>query len=114
MLVVIEGAGIGGFFGTAIVVAEFMQDGITVWARERSKIRIIEGRAGGCTLRALCQVLHQSFLGFTARSTRMISCSYKVNGGVQEPGGVGGWGVCYREVLLRGSVVSKEADELLC
>ena len=84
------------FFGTGIIVDDFRHGGMTAWARERLKILVKVGASSEAhPLSTLLgtQSGPAAFLGFTARSTRLTSCSCTVSGVVWEPGRGGGMAV---------------------
>lgn len=80
----------GDFFSTEIFVEDFRQGRMTAWARLKILVKV----GANWWVRALSTLPGSpsgaAFLGFTARSTRLTSCSCIVGGVVQEPKGVGG------------------------
>ena len=87
---------VGDFLGIGMIVADFKQDGITACSRDRLKMSVktcdswlahalstFPGTPSGPA----------AFLGLTALSTRLTSCTSRVSGGVLEADGgcSGGW-----------------------
>ena len=90
-----------------MIVVDFRQGGMTAWARERLKILVSMGVSWGAhslsTVPGTPFAL-AAFLGFTARSTRLTSCSLTVSVGVLglgRGGGRAGADVCCCDVSKR-------------
>jgi len=104
---------VGDFFGTGIIVADFRLVGMTAWARER--LKILHKTCDSWWAHALSTLSGTpsgpaAFLGFTARSTRLISCSSTVS--------EGGWWILTGVGLEQRSVTavfqSKQRNCLAC
>ncbi len=83
----------GDFFGTGMIVADFRQGGMTALTRERLKILVkmeVSWWAHALSTLPGTPSGPEAFLGFTARSTCLTSCSLTVSVVVQELGEGGG------------------------
>ena len=87
---------VGVYLGIGMIMADFKQGGMTACSRDR--LKMVVNTCDSCSAHALSTFPGTpsgpaAFLGFTAQSIRIVSCTSRVSGGELEAGGdwSGGW-----------------------